>query len=237
MFAGKTAIKKRISAMPAARRVAGITRPIAPAISQSPVKKTIARGCGTHRGVMRMRSSFIVVKCALAVKRSMTARPSRAAAGHEANADTPARPSPRKRRIETTRTNRTSMPSPRRSVLEALEDAGGAHAAADAHGDHAVAGVAALEFADDGGGKFCAGAAEGVAQGDGASVGIDAAGVEAGLLDDGQGLRGEGFVELDYCHVIEREAGELQRFGDGSNGADAEFFGKNARSGVGDKTH
>ncbi len=148
MFAGKTAMKKRISAMPAVRRVVGITRPMALAISQRPVKKTIARGCGTHRGVMRMRSSFIVVKCALAVKRSMTARPSRAVAGHEASADTPAKPSPRNIRIETTRTNRTSMPSPRRSVLEALEDAGGAHAAADAHGDHAVAGVAPLEFAN-----------------------------------------------------------------------------------------
>jgi hypothetical protein len=71
MFAGKTAMKKRISAMPAARRVAGITRPIAPASSQNPVKKTIARGHGTHRGVMRMRSSFMGVKRALAAKRSI----------------------------------------------------------------------------------------------------------------------------------------------------------------------
>src|ERR1700739_2141309 len=45
-------------------------------------------------------------------------------------------------------------------VLLALEDAGGAHAAADAHGDHTVACVAALELADDGGREFCAGAAE-----------------------------------------------------------------------------
>jgi hypothetical protein len=30
---------------------------------------------------------------------------------------------------------------------EALENAGGAHAATDAHGDHAVAGVAAFQFA------------------------------------------------------------------------------------------
>src|SRR5713226_4150511 len=98
---------------------------------------------------MRMRSSFIGVKCALAVKRSMTAKPSRTAAGHEAKADTPAKPSPRKTRIEATRMTRTSLPNP---SSEALEDAGGAHAAADAHGDHAVACVAALEFADDGGG-------------------------------------------------------------------------------------
>ena len=137
IFAGKTAMKKRISAMSAARRVSGITRPNAPASSQSPVKKTIARGHGTHCGVMRMRSSFIGVKCALPVKRSMTARPSRTSADHEAKDGAPRKPSPRKRRIEATRTIRTSMP-----ILEALKDAGGAHAAADAHGDHAVAGVA-----------------------------------------------------------------------------------------------
>ena len=158
MFAGKTAMKKRISAMPAARRVAGITRPIAPAISQSPVKKTIARGRGTHRGVMRMRSSFIGVKCALAVKRSMTARPSRQSAGHEAKADTPASPSPRKTRMDTARMSRTSMSSAKPTSSEALEDAGGAHSPADAHGDHAVARVAALQFANDGGGEFCSGA-------------------------------------------------------------------------------
>jgi hypothetical protein len=177
MFAGKTAMKKRIRAMPAARRVVGITRPIAPAISQSPVKKTIARGHGTHRGVMRMRSSFIGVKWALEVKSSMTARPSRTSADHEAKAGAPAKPSPRKTRMEATRITRTSMPNPRPSRSEVLEDAGSAHAAADAHGDHAVAGVAALEFANDGSGQFGAGAAEGVAEGDGATVGIDTSGV------------------------------------------------------------
>jgi hypothetical protein len=36
----------------------------------------------------------------------------------------------------------------RRLTLEAFEDACGAHAAADAHGNHAVAGIAALQFAD-----------------------------------------------------------------------------------------
>jgi hypothetical protein len=35
-----------------------------------------------------------------------------------------------------------------RFFLEALEDAGGAHSSAYAHGDHAVAGVFAVEVAD-----------------------------------------------------------------------------------------
>jgi hypothetical protein len=63
-----------------------------------------------------MRSSFMGVKCALAVKRSITARTSRAAAEHEARADTPAKPSPRKTRIETKRMSRTSTLNPRPNV-------------------------------------------------------------------------------------------------------------------------
>src|SRR5438874_1172176 len=97
---------------------------------------------------MRMRSSFMGVKCALAVKKSMRARASRTSAGHEARADTPAKPSPRKMTIETTRMMRTSMPNQKPNASEALEDAGRAHAAADAHGDHAIFRVAALQFAN-----------------------------------------------------------------------------------------
>ena len=70
-------------------------------------------------------------------------------------------------------------------MLQALEDAGGAHAAADAHGDHAVFGVAALEFPNNRSCKFCAGAAERMAQGDSAAVGIDARRIETGLLAGG----------------------------------------------------
>src|SRR5207247_9437773 len=95
---------------------------------------------------------------------------------------------------------------------EALEDAGGAHAAADAHGDHAITRIAALQFADDGGGEFCAGAAEGMAERDGAAVGIDARRVEAGLPDDGQRLSGGSFDELDDGGVDEGETGELGEF-------------------------
>src|ERR1700728_3971020 len=39
----------------------------------------------------------------------------------------------------------------RRPVLQAFEDPRGALSAADAHGDHAIAGVASLHFAQDGG--------------------------------------------------------------------------------------
>src|SRR5260370_20874341 len=57
---------------------------------------------------------------------------------------------------------------------EALEDAGGAHAAADAHGDHAITRIAALQLSCAGGGEFCAGAGEGMGERAGAGVGVEA---------------------------------------------------------------
>src|SRR6266571_3734658 len=119
---------------------------------------------------------------------------------------------------------------------EALDDAGGAHAAADAHGDHAITRIAALQFADDGGGEFCSGAAEGMAERDGAAAGIDARRVEAGLPDDGKRLSGERFVEFDDGDVAEGEASEFEDFWNRGDRADAEFFGENAGGGIGDKT-
>src|SRR3989441_362218 len=59
----------------------------------------------------------------------------------------------------------------------------------------------------------------------GGAIGIDARGVEAGLLNHSERLCSESFVELDHGDVAERETCELQRFGDGLNGTDAEFFG------------
>src|ERR1700740_1659149 len=119
---------------------------------------------------------------------------------------------------------------------EPLEDAGGAHASPDAHGDHAVAGVFPLQIADQRGGELGSGAAKRVAEGDRATVGIYARGVEGGLLDYGERLRGESFIEFDYGDIAERETGELQRFGDGEDGADAELLGRATSSGIGDKT-
>ena len=115
------------------------------------------------------------------------------------------------------------------SELEAFEDTGGAHATADAHGDHAVAGVAALQFAHERGGEFGSGAAERMAEGDGAAVGIDARGIQIGLLDDGEGLRGERFVQFDHGEIVERESREIKRFRNGVDRADAEFFWRSTR--------
>src|SRR6266702_8281569 len=120
--------------------------------------------------------------------------------------------------------------------LEALDDAGGAHPAADAHGDHAITGIAALPFTNDGGGEFCSGAAEGMAESDGATAGIDARRIEAGLPDDGKRLSGESFVEFDDGDVAEGEASQFEDLWNRGDRADAEFFRQNAGGGIGDKT-
>ena len=116
-----------------------------------------------------------------------------------------------------------------------LEDAGSAHAAADAHGDHAVAHLAASHFLEQRCGEFGAGAAEGMAERDGAAVDVDARRIEAERADDGEGLRGKGLVELDEADVVEGEAGELEGFGDGGDGTDAHLFRQAAGDGVGDE--
>src|SRR5215212_7155959 len=119
--------------------------------------------------------------------------------------------------------------------LQSFKNSGGAHAAANAHRDHAVASAAAFELAQDGGGQLRARAAEGVAQGDGAAVDVDAFGVEAQRLDDGERLCGEGFVQFDDINVFELEAGDLQDLRDGVDGADAHLLGRAAGRGVGDE--
>src|SRR5258708_36865868 len=91
-------------------------------------------------------------------------------------------------------------------------------------------------MADQRGGEFGCSAAKRVAEGDRATVGIYARGIEGGLLDYGEGLRGERFIEFDYCDITERETGELQRLGNRENRADAELLGRAAGGGVGDKS-
>ena len=59
-----------------------------------------------------------------------------------------------------------------RSALEALDDGAGAEAAAAAHRHEAVAAAGALQLVEGLGEQHGAGAAERVAEGDGAAVGV-----------------------------------------------------------------
>ena len=68
-------------------------------------------------------------------------------------------------------------------LRNALEDSRGAHAPPDAHRNHAIARIAALEFAQDRRSELRAGAAERVSEGDGPAVGIDPRGIDAQRFD------------------------------------------------------
>ena len=64
-------------------------------------------------------------------------------------------------------------------LVHVFEDPSRTHASADAHGHHAVAGPPALEFTDDRGCEFRAGAAQRMSQCDGTAVGIDLLGIQS----------------------------------------------------------
>src|SRR5260370_22274616 len=100
----------------------------------------------------------------------------------------------------------TSHRTPKLASIQSLEYTRGAHAAADAHRDHAIASVAALQFAQDAGGQFRAGAAERMAQSDGAAVDVHFVGIESQRLDYRHRLGRERFVKFDYVDLIERQA-------------------------------
>jgi hypothetical protein len=69
-----------------------------------------------------------------------------------------------------------------------------------------------------------------MAQRDGAAVRVDARIVvaQAQQAQHGQALRGEGFVEFDDVHLLERQAGERQHLLRGRRGADAHHARRDA---------
>src|SRR3954454_25042157 len=67
------------------------------------------------------------------------------------------------------------------TLSNALEDPGGAHAAADTHGHQAVAAISALELAENGSCEFGSGATQRVTERDRAPIWIYARRIESGL--------------------------------------------------------
>src|SRR5215204_3528661 len=98
-------------------------------------------------------------------------------------------------------------PSP--PALHALEDPCRAHAAADAHRDQAVSRVPPPHLVEARRRQLGAGAAERVAKRNRAAVDVETIGIDGQLAQAGDHLRGEGLVQLDEIHVVEREPGDL----------------------------
>jgi hypothetical protein len=81
---------------------------------------------------------------------------------------------------------------------------GGAHAAADAHGDDGVAAAAAAQLVEQRRGELRAGAPERVAERDGAAVDVELRVGDAELALAVHDLRGEGLVHLEEVDVGRR---------------------------------
>lgn len=108
-FAGNIAISSKMRQTPASVRVRGISIPMAPAISQTPVKYTIAMAFPKARGTIRAIPWRARVKCAMPVNRNIAATAQRVDATHEASAATPSAPAARNSNNEATSTTTTTM--------------------------------------------------------------------------------------------------------------------------------
>src|SRR5258708_29390030 len=97
------------------------------------------------------------------------------------------------------------------SALEILEDRGCSLAAADAHGDHAVARTSPPHLAEKLHGELCAGRSERMAERDRAAVHVDTLLVHTELPHHRESLRAERLVQLDEIDLVEGQSGQLQR--------------------------
>ena len=74
-----------------------------------------------------------------------------------------------------------------------------------------------------------------MAERDRAAVDVQPFGIDRQLLQAGEHLRGERFVQLDEIDLVEREAGELQRLADRRHRPDAEALRLDAGGREGDE--
>ena len=59
-----------------------------------------------------------------------------------------------------------------------------------------------MHFAQDGSGEFCTRAAQGMAERDGAAVGVDALQIQARLANHSQRLDCESFVQFNHADIF-----------------------------------
>src|SRR5690242_12402936 len=91
------------------------------------------------------------------------------------------------------------------TLVAGFEQAGRALAATDAHGDDAVARLAAEHLVGDGADHARAGHAERMADGDRAAVLVQLDGVEPQAIAAVDDLRGERLVQLPHVDVVDLE--------------------------------
>src|SRR6218665_1139856 len=106
-------------------------------------------------------------------------------------------------------------------VLQHLEDAGSAHAAAYAHGHTHAAGATAFAFDQRMAGQALARHAIGVAHGDGAAVDVQLLRGNAQPVAAVDHLHGKGFVQFPQVDVADRKAELVEHLGHGEHRANA----------------
>ncbi|MPN52862.1 hypothetical protein SDC9_200525 [bioreactor metagenome] len=114
---------------------------------------------------------------------------------------------------------------------QGLEDARRAHSAANTHGDQGVGLAGALQMGQRLAGKDAAGGAQGVAQGNGAAVGVYLFRVQLQRADAGNGLGGKGLVELNDVHADRSESRQAHDLRHRLQRSDAHDLRRNAHSG------
>ena len=114
----------------------------------------------------------------------------------------------------------------------AFESQGYGVAAAKAEGGDAFVGVAALHLVEQGDEDAGATGSDGMADGDGAAVDIDAVEGEAELFGDAEGLDGEGFVEFEEVDVVDGPAGAGEDFLHTGDGSEHDPSGSDAAGGL-----
>src|SRR5690606_3816619 len=111
----------------------------------------------------------------------------------------------------------------------ALEHTSDALPDADAHARQAPFAVRAAQVVDQGRGDARARAAERMTQGDRAAERVDLVGVELERADAGEGLAGEGLVELDRVELADLDPSALHRFAARGDRSDAHHVGVHTR--------
>src|SRR5450830_613775 len=106
---------------------------------------------------------------------------------------------------------------------------------ADAHGEHAVAQVIAVQRMDGGGRADGAGGTQRVTQRNGAAHRVDLGRVQPQRVHDRQRLGGKRFVEFDPVDVVLLQPGVAQRRRNGFNRADAHDLRRHAFGGKADE--
>ena len=94
--------------------------------------------------------------------------------------------------------------------LQSLEYSGDALATTDAHGDQCISTTNTLELMDRLGGDGCTRTADGMPEGNGATVWIGLGRVQPETARDGNGLCCKGFIAFDHVHFVQRQASLCQ---------------------------